>query len=39
LQINNNCKIDISSVAGLTKSAPDWSIAIGASARFNSEKK
>jgi len=39
LLINNNCKIDISSVAGLTKSAPDWSIAIGASVRFNTGKK
>lgn len=39
LLINNNCKVDISSVAGLTNSAPDWSIAIGASVRFNTDKK
>lgn len=39
LLINTNCKLDISSVAGLTKSAPDWSITIGASARFNTSKK
>jgi Putative MetA-pathway of phenol degradation len=39
LLINNNCKIDISSVAGLTKSAPDWSIAIGASVRFKAPSK
>jgi hypothetical protein len=39
LLINNNCKIDISSVAGLTKSAPDWSIAIGISVRFKTMKK
>ena len=39
LLINNNCKIDISSVAGLTKSAPDWSIAIGISVRFKTTKK
>ena len=37
--VNNNCKIDISAVAGLTKSAPDWSIAIGGSIRFNPTKK
>lgn len=37
--LNNNCKIDISSVAGLTKSAPDWSIAIGVSVRFKTGKK
>jgi hypothetical protein len=39
LLINNNCKIDISSVAGLTKSAPDWSMAFGISVRFNTMKK
>ena len=39
LLLNNNCKIDISSVAGLTKSAPDWSIAIGIAVRFKTMKK
>ncbi len=39
LLLNKNCKIDISSVAGLTPSAPDWSISIGASLRFNTSKK
>ncbi|MEP6926542.1 MAG: transporter [Ginsengibacter sp.] len=37
--VNNNCKIDFSTVAGLTKSAPDWSIALGISVRFNTVKK
>jgi hypothetical protein len=39
LLLNNNCKVDISSVAGLTKSSPDWSVAIGASIRFITGKK
>jgi len=39
LLINNNIKLDISSGAGITNAAPDWSIAIGASIRFNIEKK
>ena len=38
LLVNNNFKIDISSVAGLSKASPDWSIAIGASIRFKTEK-
>ena len=38
LLVNNNCKVDISSAAGITRSAPDWSIAIGASIRFNMRK-
>ena len=39
LLINNNIKADISSSAGITDAAPDWSIAIGASIRFNTGKK
>ncbi len=34
LLINKNLKIDISSGAGISKSAPDWAIGIGASLRF-----
>ena len=34
LLVTNDCKVDISSAAGLTKAAPDWSAAIGISVRF-----
>ncbi|MEO8763650.1 MAG: transporter [Ginsengibacter sp.] len=34
LSVSDDCKVDISSAIGLTKTAPDWSIAIGMSVRF-----
>jgi hypothetical protein len=37
--VSDNCKLDVSSVAGLTRSAPDWSVAIGVSVRFKASKK
>jgi len=36
--LNNNCKLDVSSGAGLTRAAPDWSLAIGISVRFKTMK-
>jgi len=36
--INNNFKIDLSSGFGISKEAPDWYIAIGASFRFKTGK-
>ena len=37
--ISNNFKIDISSGFGVTKTAPQWYLALGASVRFNTERK
>ena len=34
----NNCKLDISSAVGLTKPAPDWSVAIGISVSFTTSR-
>lgn len=36
--ITRNCKVDISSGFGITTPAPDWYIALGISARFNTGK-
>ncbi len=37
--LNNNCKVDISTGVGISKAAPDWYSSIGCSIRFHSKGK